>query len=78
MPKSRRNFWQQKISRNKERDARQLTMLTEGSWRVATVWECALMGRARVHVDEIGEHCATWLQSDAAVMELRGREREEK
>jgi DNA mismatch endonuclease (patch repair protein) len=73
MPKSRRDFWQQKISRNSERDAAQLRTLAVSGWRVATIWECALMGRTRLHIDEVGEICGAWLESDTRVLELRGR-----
>lgn len=74
MPKSRADFWQQKIGRNKERDAAQQEMLAEVGWRVALVWECALMGRSLLHIGVVGERCAKWLQSDEALLELRGRE----
>ena len=77
MPKSRQDFWQEKISRNSERDAAQQRMLAEGGWRVGTVWECALMGRARLHVEEVGESCAAWLKSNKVELEVRGRERKE-
>ncbi len=77
MPKSRQDFWQGKISRNSERDAAQQRMLAEGGWRVGTVWECALMGRARLHVEEVGESCAAWLKSNKVELEVRGRERKE-
>ena len=76
MPKSRREFWRQKISRNSERDAVQRSLLEQDSWRVATVWECALMGRTRLHVDEVGESCAAWSYSDKNALEVCGREME--
>ncbi|WP_235962907.1 very short patch repair endonuclease [Ruegeria haliotis] len=76
MPRSRRDFWQQKITRNCERDLEQRQTLIESGWRVATVWECALMGRSRLHVAEIGEYCAAWLKSEVAELDVRGREAE--
>jgi len=78
MPKTRRDFWRQKIDRNSERDAAQRRMLAEGGWRVATVWECALMGRTRLRIEEVGESCAAWLKSDIMELEVRGREMEAK
>ena len=71
-------FWRQKIDRNSERDAVQQRVLAEGGWRVGTVWECALMGRTRLHIDEVGESCAAWLKSDIMELEVRGREKEAK
>ena len=45
LPKSRTEFWEQKISGNVERDKlKQEQLLSEG-WRVLLVWECALKGK---------------------------------
>lgn len=51
MPSSRGEFWSAKLSRNKERDARNHEHLALAGWQVMTVWECetadeaALAGR---------------------------------
>lgn len=42
MPSSNTNYWQRKISRNVERDARNATVLSEMGWRVELVWECEM------------------------------------
>ena len=39
-PTNRANFWQQKFSDNKARDARQRRQLMRAGWRVIVVWEC--------------------------------------
>jgi DNA mismatch endonuclease (patch repair protein) len=39
-PASRREFWEDKFSRNVERDARKEAELEQLGWRVFTVWEC--------------------------------------
>lgn len=41
-PKTRRDFWRDKISKNIERDRRDVSRLLASGWRVAVVWECAL------------------------------------
>ncbi len=43
-PKSRPEFWKDKISGNRERDNRVVTKLVELRWKVETVWECQLRG----------------------------------
>ena len=73
-PKTRREFWEQKISSNVARDRRHLSELAARCWRVATVWECALKGRTRLPVEAVAVRCAAWLVSDQASMELRGDE----
>ena len=73
-PKTRSEFWRQKINSNIDRDRRQRMALMSTGWRVATIWECALKGRTRVRIDEIAEHCATWLESDQRELRLSGDE----
>ncbi len=40
LPTSNRQFWETKIGRNQERDARTLDQLRNAGWRVLTVWQC--------------------------------------
>lgn len=47
LPKSNIDFWQQKISRNIERDRRTEAELTALGWRVIHVWECEINTVAR-------------------------------
>jgi len=42
MPKSRVEFWSDKLSGNKARDARNYDALRQAGWRVHVVWECEL------------------------------------
>jgi DNA mismatch endonuclease, patch repair protein len=42
VPKENRDYWQTKIFRNRERDARNVKALTEAGWDVAVFWECEL------------------------------------
>ncbi|QDJ35726.1 very short patch repair endonuclease [Bordetella hinzii] len=41
-PKSRVEFWTEKISRNRSRDQRNIERLLRAGWRSLTVWECEL------------------------------------
>ena len=71
-PKTREEFWRRKILSNIERDQSQFRALTDSGWRVATIWECALKGRARISIEEIADRCTTWLKSGGNQMELSG------
>ena len=73
-PKTRSEFWQQKINSNIERDRRDLLALVDSGWRVATIWECALKGRTRLPMEIVAKRCATWLESSEAEMRLSGDE----
>lgn len=69
-PKTRSEFWQQKINSNIDRDRKQRRALLSSGWRVAIIWECVLKGRTSVSVDEIAEECAGWLASDHKELRL--------
>ena len=60
-PKSRTDFWREKINSNALRDLQNELLLAERGWRVLTVWECSLKGKSRKPLDELGEEIATWL-----------------
>ena len=40
LPSSNVEFWEAKIKRNRERDAKDIADLQNKGWRVITVWEC--------------------------------------
>lgn len=40
LPKSRPEFWEPKIARNRERDATAVAALVALGWTVLTVWQC--------------------------------------
>lgn len=39
-PKTNTSFWREKITKNVERDTKDLTRLRKAGWRVLVVWEC--------------------------------------
>jgi DNA mismatch endonuclease (patch repair protein) len=71
-PKTRPEFWQQKIGRNVQNDQTSLARLRERGWRVAIVWECALKGPARLDRHEVIATLAAWIRSDRVSMDFRG------
>lgn len=42
MPKSRLEFWGNKIASNRERDSRVLAELAAQGWRALVIWECQI------------------------------------
>ena len=48
MPKSREDFWREKLEGNAKRDARNERALRREGWGVMTVWECQLGDRDRL------------------------------
>ena len=47
IPKTNRDFWVEKIRRNKERDERVKKQLTAMGWHSITIWECELKPKVR-------------------------------
>lgn len=45
MPKSRVDFWQNKLAKNVERDLKTQQALINMGWRVVTIWECDTKNR---------------------------------
>ena len=41
-PKTNSSFWNEKLTRNRERDRRKAAQLRRNGWRVVTIWECRL------------------------------------
>lgn len=47
MPKSKIEYWQPKLERNRKRDEENTASLRANGWHVITVWECELKKAAR-------------------------------
>ena len=48
MPKSRQDFWESKISRNKARDREVAILLRRQGWQVVRIWEHSLRNPERI------------------------------
>ena len=48
LPKSRLQFWVEKLEKNRERDARVQEELAAAGWRFLVIWECELANSAAV------------------------------
>jgi DNA mismatch endonuclease (patch repair protein) len=57
IPKTRREYWLDKIERNKERDAFNSSKLNAAGWETLTVWQCELRDMPR-----LGERLIAFLE----------------
>lgn len=46
LPKTRTEFWDEKIGANQTRDARNECSLADLGWRIEVIWECQLRGKS--------------------------------
>jgi DNA mismatch endonuclease, patch repair protein len=72
MPTTRASFWRHKIDQNMKRDQKSHAKLVQERWRVLTVWECALRGRARRPVAALLDEIVWWLAADASEGVIQG------
>jgi DNA mismatch endonuclease, patch repair protein len=71
-PKSRQDYWNPKIQRNKSNDAKNVSLLLNAGWRVCIVTECAI--RWPEHgIDKLADQVASWLRSDNQVLQITGK-----
>ncbi len=47
IPKTRTQWWLDKINRNKEKDTKNIKVLLQKKWKVFVVWECELKTNTR-------------------------------
>ncbi|XKH01818.1 DNA mismatch endonuclease Vsr [Marinobacter nauticus] len=74
LPASRKEFWEEKILKNKERDSINIQLLNDSGWRVAEVWECALKGKRRLPITHVINQLADWLRSGSGACVVSGQD----
>ena len=74
LPATRTDFWQAKISRNRERDEEVLAKLAAHDWRCLTVWECAFRGPGQRGFEQVVDMAEEWLTVGEVKSEIRGRD----
>lgn len=72
LPGTRREFWEIKIERNKERDKTVANELSQAGWRRLVIWECSFRGMGQIGLDETIRLTEEWLLSDSCDLEIRG------
>ena len=71
-PASRPEFWEEKLRRNRERDARVRKLLRAAGWRCLTVWECSIRGPERREFEQVLDQIASWLKGGRIESDIRG------
>lgn len=52
IPKARQEFWLDKLTKNRDRDARIEKELCDAGWQVLTLWECEIKNKNKVILEE--------------------------
>lgn len=74
LPSTRTDFWEQKISGNRERDQRQLDELNTKGWKTLVIWECMTRKGATMPFDMLINWIEDWLTvgDNSAYIDTRG------
>jgi DNA mismatch endonuclease (patch repair protein) len=62
MPGTRTEFWQAKIQKNRENDAKAKAALAALGWRVLEVWECDLRATKKQDYEPVVARVSQWLE----------------
>ncbi|UQS18075.1 very short patch repair endonuclease [Pseudomonas sp. HS6] len=68
-PKTRPEFWQKKIGRNRENDHLTEKKLLDNGWRVCKVWECAIRGNG-ITVSNVIVELSRWIRGGSSNLEI--------
>lgn len=68
LPKTRTEFWREKITGNQTRDKKNIEKLISQGWRVLIWWECNT--RKPKEFENAVEEVAKWLRSDEIYLEI--------
>ncbi|MRJ45808.1 DNA mismatch endonuclease Vsr [Idiomarina loihiensis] len=64
LPKTKTEFWKNKISSNVQRDLRNIRESRQQNVRVLLIWECAIRGNGRLEPDYLLKLMSRWLPTD--------------
>ena len=70
-PKTRSDFWRNKIEGNRANDIKVIQTLFSAEWRVSIVWECSVRGAGK-NIEHVINKISEWLRSDQVFMEIKG------
>jgi DNA mismatch endonuclease (patch repair protein) len=71
-PETRKDFWREKLTGNRERDNLNRERLAALGWRHAVIWECALRGRTRLSPSNMGDMLEKWMHSGGEDITITG------
>jgi len=70
-PRTRPDFWREKIRRNRTNDHKAREALIVNGWRVGIVWECALRGTGK-NLEGVAQKLSDWLRNNTPLLEIDG------
>ena len=72
-PKSRKDFWIDKIESTVARDKLNYKLLKTQGWLVLTVWECSLKGKYKLDFNALIDGISDWLKNSTVDTSISGK-----
>ena len=74
-PKSNKEFWREKLVKNRLRDQQNHHLLSLGGWKIFAIWECSIKGRSTDDINRMLDDVSDWLVcgSRESVVDARDR-----
>ena len=72
-PKTRTEFWTNKIAGNQERDRRNHAALVDAGWNTVVIWECAVSKKRRLPDKQLVGVIANAIHSSQSLIDIRGQ-----
>ena len=63
LPKSRVDFWTEKLTDNKERDEKNRRKLLEHGWRIGIIWECSVKRKKEEDIEIVIDKIDKWIKN---------------
>ena len=63
LPSTRTEFWKEKLYTNKARDEATSQKLILQGWRVLTIWECSIKGKAKLPEAKVLSRITDWIHN---------------
>jgi|TARA_R100001369_G_scaffold80710_1_gene111258 DNA mismatch endonuclease (patch repair protein) len=73
-PKSKSDFWEEKIRINIQRDLKNIKILRNMGWRVMIIWECSIKGKYRQEIDLLTHRISSWIITNEEFCEFVGHD----
>lgn len=71
-PKTRTEFWTNKIAGNQARDRRNHAALQDAGWKVIVIWECAVSKKLSLSAEQLEDTIFAALTSSETLIDIRG------
>ena len=72
LPKTRTEFWTNKIEGNRARDERNYSVLQGSGWKTVVIWECSVSKKLSLSAEQLEIAIATALTSNEMLLNIRG------